>query len=143
MDVLGDLLAGPDGALWFMNVEGDSLWIGRVTSGGRITAYTDPIFAGVRGLSDLTIGPDRALWFVDRDYEKGAASIGRITTGGEITSYTHPGLREPIELTVRPDRALWFSNPDFHAGLASIGRITTGGAISIFPTTRAVVTTMT
>jgi hypothetical protein len=44
---------------------------------------------------------------------------------------------------VRPDRALWFSNPDFHAGLASIGRITTGGAISIFPTTRAVVTTMT
>jgi streptogramin lyase len=111
----GSITAGPDGALWFTNPGNNS--IGRITTSGAITSYTDP---SIQDPTGITTGPDGALWFTNSD------SIGRITTSGVITSYTNPGIRGPSAIIAGPDGALWFT--DFDA----VGRITTAGAVTIY-----------
>jgi streptogramin lyase len=114
---LGGITAGPDGALWF--IAGSA--IGRITTGGTVTSYTDPAITYPEG---ITAGPDGAVWFTNGN------AIGRITTGGAITSYPVPGtFSAPTAITTGPDGALWFTNPNDNA----IGRITTGGAITRHP----------
>jgi streptogramin lyase len=70
------ITAGPDGALWFANYEGDSIKggsIGRITTTGAVTNYAGTNIVHPLG---ITIGPDGALWFTSG----GNATIGRITT---------------------------------------------------------------
>jgi len=109
------ITAGPDGALWFTNYYN---LIGRITTSGVVTTYTDPSGSGT---GSITAGPDGALWFIN-----GINSIGRITTAGVVTTYTDPGIANPQEITAGPDGALWFTN----AGNNSIGRITTSGVVT-------------
>ena len=106
---------GPDGALW---VAAQDL-IGRVTTAGTVTTYSDP---RLDYATAITAGPDGALWFTDRFTN----SIGRITTTGVISIYTNPSISEPNGITAGPDGALWFTN----TGNNSIGRITTSGVTS-------------
>ena len=87
--------------------------VGRITTGGVITSYTDPSINGPYG---ITAGPDGALWFTN----VGNYSIGRITTGGVVTNYSDPSINFPLAIAAGPDGALWFTN------YGSIGRITTG-----------------
>ena len=148
-----DIVAGPDGALWFTN-EGYS--IGRIATGGAVTIYPVPdspsiITVGPDGalwftgngsigritasgtvttyrisgsqLSSIATGPDGALWFTNIE----GNSIGRITTSGVVTNnYTATGIKGPFFITTGPDGALWFTN----AGGNSIGRITTDGEVT-------------
>ena len=65
-------IALPDGALWFTNAFGPS--IGRLTTDGTVSNYTDPSISNPQGIA---VGPDGALWFTNY----GNNSIGRITTG--------------------------------------------------------------
>ena len=51
---------GSDGALWFTNSGNNS--IGRITTGGVVTNYTDP---GILIPEPITAGPDGALWFAN------------------------------------------------------------------------------
>ncbi len=66
------ITAGPDGALWFTNYGLDPS-IGRITTSGVISTYTDP---SIKAPQDITTGPDGALWFVD----PGASTLGRVAT---------------------------------------------------------------
>lgn len=68
---LAFIASGPDGALWFNNIDNHS--IGRITTGGNVTNYTDSTISYPVGMAP---GPDGALWFTDA----GNNSIGRITT---------------------------------------------------------------
>jgi virginiamycin B lyase len=76
------ITAGSDGALWFTGfaLNPASNWpypsvpiIGRVTTSGQVTSYTDPSLMGSFG---ITNGPDGALWFTDDQND----SIGRVAT---------------------------------------------------------------
>ena len=105
------ITAGSDGALWFTNLTGGSGCsthaapcgsIGRITTSGTVTDYTDPGFSHPQR---ITAGPDGALWFTQGD-----DAIGRITTTGKITVYTVPGISNPQGITAGPDGALWFTN---------------------------------
>ena len=111
------ITAGPDGALWFANINNNS--IGRITTGGTVTNYTDP---SIEQPIDITAGPDGALWFTND-----GRSIGRITTTGAVTNYTDPNI-SPQGITAGPDGALWFTNLYDN----SIGRITTAGVITTY-----------
>ena len=86
-----DVIAGPDGALWFTELEqqpGDGS-IGRITTAGVVTTYTDPT---ILSPGDITAGPDGALWFTDE--RAGNSSIGRIDPSTHVvTSYTDPDAR--------------------------------------------------
>jgi len=73
------ITAGPDGALWFTDLDGDA--IGRITTSGSITEYALP--NPDSGPTGITAGPDGALWFT----EAYGSRIGRITTAGAITEY--------------------------------------------------------
>jgi streptogramin lyase len=120
------LVAGPDGNLWFSDVNIDlnlaSIW--RVTPSAVFTEFPVP-----SAPVDMAVGPDHALWFTESSTDK----IGRITTSGAVTEFplpppTTPGS-QPEDIAAGPDHALWFT--DTTAG--KIGRITTSGAVTEFP----------
>ncbi|HUI05210.1 MAG TPA: hypothetical protein VLZ77_16850 [Acidimicrobiales bacterium] len=54
--------------------------VGRITTSGAVTTYTDATMASPAG---ITAGPDGALWFTNSL----GGSIGRITTSGAVTAY--------------------------------------------------------
>ena len=109
------IAAGPDGALWFTNPGNDS--IGRISTSGTITFFTDP---RIIGPGSIVAGPDGALWFTN------ASGIGRITTAGVVSTFSNPAAAPLGSLIVGPDGALWFLNA------SGIGRMTTGGAFSFY-----------
>ena len=127
------IVAGPDGALWFVNRGNNS--IGRITTAGVVTNFTDTT---IKYPTAITVGPDGALWFtnwgtwiVNQGYVGG--SIGRITTAGVVSNYTDPTINSPGGITTGPDGALWFTNgaDTYDPNVpSSIGRITTAGVVS-------------
>jgi len=109
-------VTGPDGALWFDDDYGS---IGRITTAGTLTDYTDP---SISSPNQIAVGSDGALWFTNEETD----SVGRITTSGTVTNYTGTGISEPFGITAGPDGALWFTNQ----GNNSVGRITTSGTVT-------------
>jgi virginiamycin B lyase len=97
----GGIVSGPDGALWFAN--GTTNSIGRITTDGTITDFTDPN-ALVNG--SITAGPDGALWFAEANINVERWAIGRITTDGTITNFTDPSIGMPNGITAGPDGAV-------------------------------------
>jgi len=124
---LGQVAAGPDGALWAVDpINGQ---INRVTVAGAVQSFqvdtcTPPYGCGLQG---ITAGPDGAVWFTNLE-----GTIGRITTAGVVTNeYSVPGAGIPWGITAGPDGALWFC-AEFDKG-NKIGRITTSGTITMYP----------
>jgi virginiamycin B lyase len=124
---LGNMVTGPDGALWFPSNTGNCVVVTggcilysyrdivKMTTAGVFTDYPIPEGVG-SGPDEITVGPDGALWFTSNGLEDG---IGRITTSGVITNCTSPALHFPEAITTGPDGAIWFTNYRGH----SIGRI--------------------
>lgn len=59
----GTIVAGPDGALWFAEGEGNR--IGRITVTGTLTEFPVPTPFG------QPVGPDGNLWFTDPGFTGG------------------------------------------------------------------------
>jgi virginiamycin B lyase len=118
------ITAGPDGAVWF--TESNNA-IGRITTAGVVTNFTDPSIASPAG---ITAGPDGALWFTNFNN----SSIGRITTSGVVTNFTDPSILFPLGIAAGPDGALWFIN----AGAVNAGGVKTNGSIGRITTTGTV-----
>jgi virginiamycin B lyase len=133
------ITVGPDGALWFTTMGNcfvgskpcDPGSIGRITTSGVVTNYTDPSILEPQGIA---AGPDGALWFTDlygASCPSDCGSIGRITTSGVVSNFTSTtpnALYQPEGIAAGPDGALWYAN----YGQRTIGRITTTGAITAF-----------
>jgi streptogramin lyase len=81
---VGDIAAGPDGALWFTETSGNR--IGRITTAGAITEFVLGPYGGDTGPLNIAAGRDGALWFT----EPGANTIGRMTAAGSVTHYAVP-----------------------------------------------------
>src|SRR5712692_4410403 len=92
----GQIAAGPDGALWFTQVDR----IGRVTTGGVITDYGVGAVGTPQG---IVSGPDGALWFT----EGATKRIGRLTTAGALTHFD-VGVTT-WDIAAGSDGALWFT----------------------------------
>jgi virginiamycin B lyase len=113
------IAAGPDGALWFTERNGNR--IGRITTSGAVTEFALP--TADAGATSIVLGPDDALWFT----EQGANKIGRITTAGVVTEFAVPTVDSgPTTIALGPDGALWFTEQWGN----KIGRITTAGQIT-------------
>jgi virginiamycin B lyase len=120
----GDITVGPDGALWFTvdppPLTSEQGWIGRITTSGTLTTYTD---SAINWPLALTSGPDGALWFTNLK----APAIGRITTSGIVTvSYSDPSVIDPMSIATGSDGALWFTTPSF------VDRVSTSGSFTHF-----------
>jgi streptogramin lyase len=97
------LVAGPDGAMWFVNQGGT---VGSISTGGTVTLATtynppsggcpglaaaarrpqvllDPGGGACNGIRWIVAGPDGNLWF-----SGAAGTIGKVTTAGVVTEYS-------------------------------------------------------
>ena len=141
----GTITAGPDGAMWY-TIDGPSLisdsgchgtfGIGRVTTSGVVTTYTDP---AVVLPGDIVAGPDGNLWFGNGCPINGEApSLGKVTTSGVVTIYSLPGVGDVLDMASGPDGALWFTSSGHLVGTGinahwadpGIGRVSTSGVLT-------------
>lgn len=114
IDAVGQQIAsGPDGALWFTQVDphapvdsGPDM-IGRLTTKGAWAEY--PIASWDSLPQGIVAGPDGAMWFAERH----ANAIGRITMSGKIKEYPLPHAGSgPTGIALGRDRTLWFTETD-------------------------------
>jgi streptogramin lyase len=113
-----DIVAGPDGNMWFTEYGGNS--IARITPAGVIREF--PVPTANSAPSGIAVGPDGNLWFT----EFNGNSIGQITPAGVVREFAVPTPgSQPAFIAAGPDGNLWFT--EYHGN--QIGRITTAGAI--------------
>ena len=111
-----DIVAGPDGALWFTEIAGNR--IGRITVDGEITEYDLPTPNALP--NEIELGPNGTLVFS----EQAAGKIGLISMDGAITEYDVPTPNsQPVGLVARGNK-VWFAETTGNA----IGRLTLAGA---------------
>ena len=136
---LTDIVAGPDGNLWFAISRRGGIHLGgggnpgpvtskiaRITPGGAVTEFAAGIVQG----SDpsLGAGPDGNVWFTGAD-----GRVGRITPAGQVNGFTvapHFGVGNGI--VTGPDGSLWFVQRTFRGPVirVRVGRITPAGAVT-------------
>ena len=141
---VGELLAGPDGNVWFTcfrrgpgpDSAGRAM-IGRMTPQGQVSEFGIPARLGIGG---IVAGPDGNVWFT---LSGGAyppaksrpSAIGRVTPGGEMTLFKaglHKGSA-PGEIVAGADGNLWFADTAYGQA-PEIGRVSPQGTIAEFPT---------
>lgn len=113
---LADIVAGPDGHLWFGIRGGNGLpaAIGRVSVTGEVTRS--------KGLrvntfpNDLAVGADGNIWFASTAGLR--PGLGRITPSGTISQFDLPAY--PHALVAGPDGNMWFTYG--HHATAAVGR---------------------
>jgi streptogramin lyase len=113
-----DIVAGPDGNLWFTDFGANK--IGRITPTGSVSEYSIPTPSS--GPQGITLGPDGNLWFT----EYTASKIGCITPTGTVSEYPVAAGSFPLGITAGPDGNLWFTESVGN----QIGRITTTGFVT-------------
>lgn len=121
-----DITIGSDGALWFSYRSPSTNAIGRITTSGVSTLFTNGLSPGDVAVHDVANGPDRNVWFT----EEFGNRIGRITTGGTITEFSN-GISQNaglVDITTGPDGNLWFTENSAN----QIGRITPSGVVTEF-----------
>src|SRR5262245_4782897 len=89
-----DVVAGPDGALWFTALGAEG--IGRVAADGLSTT---PYAVGVTP-NGIAAGPDGNLWFADTGGNPG--NIRSSTTGGLLAAFP-TGDTQPTGIVAGPD----------------------------------------
>jgi virginiamycin B lyase len=93
------IVAGPDGALWFTERAGYR--IGRITTDGELSEF--PLRPGLAPVG-IVAGPDEALWFATDK------RVGRVTTEGEIETWPVPGADNLYNIAVDEDGDLWITD---------------------------------
>jgi streptogramin lyase/cell wall-associated NlpC family hydrolase len=126
IDYTYDITTGPDGNLWFTEVNSGGNSIGKITPTGTVTEFPMPA-DGSYPPTEITNGPDSNLWFTDER----SNFIGRITPTGTVTEFPLPtnDINYPFDITTGSDGNLWFTEN----GSNKIGRITPTGTITEFP----------
>ncbi|MBV9648460.1 MAG: hypothetical protein JO043_13415 [Candidatus Eremiobacteraeota bacterium] len=108
----GEIIAGPDGALWFdtypyfTNHNPIDLGIGRITTDGK-----EKFFLNNDGTYDLTLGHDGKIWFTDpykyvRSVEQ--PLVGWVTTNGKLVEFAGPPNGSPESIATGPDGDIWY-----------------------------------
>ena len=95
------MAAGPDGNVWFGELDATRHTVGRVTPAGVIKEF--PVPATNSGISSVVTGPDGRIWAAKGD----ESSIVLLRRDGSFVSEipVHP---TPLSLSVGPDGNVWF-----------------------------------
>jgi streptogramin lyase len=122
--VVDNIVAGSDGALWF--IDGDHNAIGRLTTSGAFKFFA---IKGSIHVAGVTLGPDGNFWFADSK----RGSIGRVSGNGKITRLVTAWPRgfDPLGIATGPDKRLWITDYDNNKIIA----MTLDGRTQTFATT--------
>jgi streptogramin lyase len=126
MSTPGSLTVGPDGNVWFPEVDRDR--VVRMTPSGVATRFDTGITPGAHPF-DITTGPDGSLWFS----EGGVGRIGRITVDGSVTEFGAGITGEPSRIVGGGGGSLWFTEIDATGTQFRLARITTAGVVTELP----------
>jgi streptogramin lyase len=152
-----NIVAGPDGALWFTDETGK---IGRITTSGTITEIGLP--AGMQP-NGIAAGRDGNLWFTETAAD-GTSKVGRLIPEGSYGEFALRRGIQGINIIAGPDGNLWLTtsrsgivrlSPDgtvtelggpaaqgialgpdgnvWFSSMDSIGRITPAGVVTTYP----------
>jgi len=125
---LNDIVAGPDGAMWFTSSQPSGAQIGSITTSGDVT-LSSPLNTDL--LRGLAVGGDGALWTTNWEGStQSPAEIIRFPLSGGAQYFPAPTLDTVYGgIVAGPDGALWFTENSPENG-SQIGRITTDGTIT-------------
>ncbi len=113
------IVAGPDGNLWFVNPQLGNLGtflVGRITTAGTITTFS--LADSPQG---ICAGADGNLWVVE------SAHVAKITTGGAETEYALSRGGGFSGITPGPDGNVWFTELGH-----DVGYVTPTGVVTEF-----------
>jgi streptogramin lyase len=99
----GEIVAGPDGNLWFNNETTSPSGITRMTPAGVFTHFS-PSVTGI-GPVGIAAGSDGNVWYAKQQ------GVGLITPDGKITERDVPGGRDSAYMTKGPGGNVWFTEP--------------------------------
>ncbi len=124
------LVAGPDGAMWFVDDNPTSPKIGRITiTAGAVNMYTIPGTSVSYEVGGPVLGPDNSIWF---SYRNSTGNyLGNITTAPTFSNnpltatYTKPGA-----MTVAGGDFWYFESSSGASSSNYIGRMTATGSIT-------------
>jgi streptogramin lyase len=118
------IVTGPDNNLWFTEFQGTK--VGKITTGGAVTEFSNGITAASRPLAIANDGLGH-LWFT----EFNASQIGEVDpTTGAVTEFSNGITQDssPVGIAADGSGNLWFT--EFFAD--QIGRITPSGVVTEF-----------
>lgn len=92
------IVAGPDGALWFAEADHH---ISRITTDGEISEFT--LRPGL-AVNDIAAGDGDSLWFTTKK------RVGRITTSGALKTWLVPGADYLFGIAPAPGGGAWVSD---------------------------------
>jgi virginiamycin B lyase len=98
------VVAGPDGNLWFSDRNGA---VGRITTGGTVTRFTSGLNPG-SAVSSIAMGPDGNMWFSDPGTTRAVGMIDPTTHA--ISEFGLPAGSMPLWIAVGPDGNVWFTD---------------------------------
>jgi len=103
---VGNLAAGDDDNIWFIEKSATASGIGRITPDGVIT---DTWLTAKNSAMDLALGPDGNIWFT----ESNANKIGRISPDQVVTEFAIPTAGVyPWGIASGVDGNIWFTEYD-------------------------------
>jgi streptogramin lyase len=128
---LAGIAAGPDGNVWFTNMQSDTL--SRITMDGKETAF--PLAASGKPFrpGSLAVGADGRFYLGGCVVSRGGcarSTVAAVTTAGALTPYSVPSGDGPGTtngLALGPDGNVWFAESSHFA------KITTGGTVTEYP----------
>lgn len=97
----GQIVGGPDGALWFTSRNATEGAVGRITTSGEATLIRLP---GLYPRS-IAIGWDERLWVAGIP----GGVLGRVGPKGEVDMLPVPGSAETGSIVSGPDGDIWFT----------------------------------
>jgi len=118
------LTPGPDGNVWFTEIDYDKHSLGRVTPDGTVTEFH--IADTLAGTNVVATGADGNVWFTEAGTSDG--DIWRMHPNGALIGASIPVHFNPIGLALGPDGNLWFTS----RGSGEIGRIAAAPAARSF-----------
>jgi streptogramin lyase len=98
------VVAGPDGNLWFSDRNGA---VGRVTTSGLVTRFTIGVNPG-SAVRSIAMGPDGNMWFSDPGTTRAIGMIDPTTQA--ISEFSLPASSMPLGIAAGPDGNVWFTD---------------------------------
>jgi virginiamycin B lyase len=130
--LLDQIVAGPDGNLWFVNQAEPNFAIGRITPKGEIKEFAISGYPWLKP-SGIAAGVDGNVYFGasgENPKTEEESVIGEITPAGETKIVKRLNFSEVFNLATGPEGSLWFTGLHTEPSKPNvIGRLTPAGVL--------------